>query len=74
MTSDVQKYRAQVFQILGFILMTPLGNLILNMIITQKNNLSWSFVLALVTSMILAFCGILLLLKGMIVLEEKSKS
>ena len=73
MVSEIQKYRAQVFQVLAFAFMTPFGKLILDIICNQKINFSWGFLASLLFSLLLVYLGIIFIFKGEEKLEEREK-
>ena len=64
MASDLQRYRAQFFQISGFAFMTPLGKFILDLKDIKLEQVGIWFFVYLVFSLLLAYCGIIFLLKG----------
>lgn len=71
MVLEVQKYRAQFFQILGFSFMTPCGKMILNLFDLEPSYLSLKFLILFIISPTFAFLGIILNVKGINVLEGK---
>ena len=71
MITEVQKYRAQLFQISGFSLITPIGKLILDFLNLKQTDISLKFFIYIVTAILLAFIGLVLILHGMTILEER---
>lgn len=71
MASDFNKYRAQMFQISGFSLMVPVGKMVINFIDGELMNANSRFFVALLISIFLLFCGIMLLLKGLECVETR---
>ncbi|MBI3590750.1 MAG: hypothetical protein HY094_05140 [Candidatus Melainabacteria bacterium] len=71
MVSEVQKYRAQFFQVLGFSFMTPIGKIVLDAIDMEQSDLTFKLLIYTGVALILASLGIILNLKGMEVLEER---
>lgn len=73
MASDIQKYRAQMFQILGFAFTTPLGKFMLDLKDIRLTDIRiWLFIYFLF-SVIIAYCGIIFLNKGQDEFGERSK-
>ena len=70
MASDLQKYRAQVFQISGFGFISPLGRLILDAKDIKFENLNLWLLVYFIFSLILAYFGMILIFKGEEKLEE----
>jgi len=70
MITELQKYRAQVFQILGFALMTPLGKFVLDLKDIKLENINLWFFLYLFISLFLTYLGIICIFKGEEKLEE----
>ncbi len=64
MVTEIQRYRARLFQVFGFSCMAPLGKLILLILDPKSLDLTIKFVIVLLISIILAFLGIIFLLKG----------
>ena len=64
MVTEVQKYRSRLFQILGFSFMAPFGRLMLIILTPQPIDLNLKFILILSISLILAFMGIIFIVKG----------
>lgn len=73
MASEVQKYRANMFQIGGFGLMSPLGKVVLNFSEYKLLDLNLQFLLNILLSLLLFSLGIMLLIKGMETLEERQR-
>ncbi len=65
MANDFNKSRAQIFQTGGFALMIPFGRLILKLLDNESNDINIQFFIVLFVSVMIAFCGIILLLKGL---------
>jgi len=64
MVDDIQKYRAQMFQVMGFAFMTPLGSFILGLKDVKIIDITfWSFIY-FSFSLVLAHFGIILFNKG----------
>lgn len=71
MVSEVQKYRANMFQIAGFGLTSPFGKVVLNFSEYKLLDMNLQFLLNLLLSLLLFVLGIMLLIKGMETLEER---
>lgn len=71
MADDVQKYRAITFQAAGFALMTPLARIVLELEYLRLNALGLQFFLYVFLALFLFFSGIILIARGMEVLEGK---
>ena len=71
MVNDFHKYRAQMFQVSGFSFMVPAGRMITNFIDGDPINVNLRFFVALIISVFLLFCGIMLLLKGLDCVETR---
>ena len=71
MVTEVQKYRASMFQIGGFGFMSPLGKVVLNFSEYELLDLHLQFLLNILISLLLFGLGIMLLIKGMETLEER---
>lgn len=71
MTDDVQKYRATTFQAGGFALMTPLARIVLELEYVQLSTIDLQRLLYLLLAVILFISGIILIARGMEVLEGK---
>ena len=71
MVSEVQKYRAQFFQIMGLIFMTPFGKLTLKIFNLEPITINLYLFVASLLSLLCLYFGIILIVKGMDVLEEK---
>ena len=73
MVTDLDKYRAQFFQIAALCFITPLGKIILGLIDYDLSKM-WPKLLAyFVFSLFLSYIGMVLLFKGEEHLEEKNK-
>ena len=73
MAADIQKYRAQMFQILGFAFTTPLGKFMLDLKDIKLTDVrAWLFIYFLF-SVVVAYCGILFLNKGQEEFNERLK-
>ncbi len=70
MASDLQKYRAQIFQISGFGFMSPLGKIILDSKDIKFENLNLWLLVYFLFSLILTYFGMILILKVEEKLEE----
>ena len=72
MINELQKkYESQFLQISGFSLMTPFGKIILSALDFEFHNLNLFFILYLLFSLVLAFCGMILILHGYVDLGDK---
>ena len=71
MVTEVQKYRAQFFQVSGFCLMSPFGKLILEFLDIKLNDLNLRFIFYLACTVLLAFTGIIMILQGLDTVEKK---
>lgn len=69
MVKESQKYRAQFLQISGLCLMTPLGKLVLEFLDIRWNNLTIKFFFYLIVILVLAYFGIIFIIRGMEILE-----
>ncbi len=69
MQDEIKKYKATSIQIAGFSLMVPFGNLIINLLQLKDFNLFF-FIYTVFSLALLAF-GIILVSKGIEVLEGK---
>lgn len=73
MVSDIQKYRAQIFQVMGFAFMSPFGKFMLDLKDIKIMDITlWSFIYFLF-SFVAAYYGIILFNKGQDELEEIPK-
>lgn len=70
MANDIQKYRAQFFQIAGFALMSPFGRFILDLKDMKLKDANLWVLFCFLLSIILSYIGIIFLLKGEEHLEE----
>lgn len=71
MVTELDKYRAQYFQISGFCLMSPLGKIILNLFDYElKEILTIKFLICSVIALLLFYLGLVLIFKGEEKLEE----
>lgn len=71
MVTELDKYRAQYFQIAGFCLMSPLGKIILNLFDYElKEILTIKFLICSVIALLLFYLGLVLIFKGEEKLEE----
>ena len=73
MTSDLQKYRANMFQIAGLSLMTPVGKLVLDFLKFSLSDLNLQFLAYVIFSSFLFYVGIIFLFKGDEILERRDK-
>jgi len=64
MASDLQQYRAQIFQISGFALMSPIGKFVLDLKDTKLKDMDIWYFICLVIAFMLGYFGIILYLKG----------
>lgn len=72
MTTDVQKYRATMFQIAGFALISPIGKIVLNALdFTFSDIFSIKFFAYLFFTLFLLVIGIIFISRGIAVLEGK---
>ncbi len=74
MVSEVDKHRAITIQITGFALMSPFGNIILN--IYGYELLKYGliiFSLYLIFTLLLFYCGIIFVLRSIEILMESEK-
>ena len=72
MNSEVQRYRAQFFQISGFCLMSPFGKIILDGLDLKLSDvLTVKFAIYFTCTIFLACLGIILAIHGMEALEER---
>ena len=69
--SDLEKYRAQFFQICGFCFMTPLGKVILGLLDYDLDKIWPKLFAYFIFSLLLAYLGIIFVLKGEEKLYEK---
>ena len=69
MTEEIKKYKATSIQIAGFSMMAPIGNLIINILQLQNLNLNLFFLFYLVFCLGLLLFGIILVSKGIEILE-----
>ena len=71
MITELQKYQAQFFQVSGFCLMTPLGKLVLDFLDFKLSDIDIKFIFYLLLTLLLTFFGIILVIHGMEILEER---
>jgi hypothetical protein len=71
MSNDFNKYRAQILQTSGFALMIPFGRVMLKLLDNESNDINIQFFIVLFVSVMIAFCGIMLLLKGLECVETR---
>lgn len=71
MIREVDKYKAQFFQVLGFSFMTPFAKLIMDIFDMQFTKVRPTFFVLMSISLVLVFLGIILVTKGMEHLEER---
>ena len=69
MSSDVQKYKAQFFQISGFALMSPLGKMVLNIFELKEITFSTIFFILFGIALVMFAGGIMLTARGLEHLE-----
>ena len=70
MIKDGDKYKASYFQVGAFSCMTPLGKVILDIKEMNQASFTPAFFIHIVVALILFYFGIILLRKGLYVLEE----
>ncbi|MBI3591155.1 MAG: hypothetical protein HY094_07275 [Candidatus Melainabacteria bacterium] len=73
MNTEIQKYRAQFFQISGFCLMTPFGKTVLSFLDYDFSKIGTKLLLYVVVALVLAYLGIICILKGEEHLEGRRK-
>lgn len=71
MISEVQKYRAQFFQIVGLAFMTPFGKLTLKIFNLEPIAINLYLFIASLLSLFCLYFGIILIVKGIDVLEGR---
>lgn len=71
MTDDIQKYRAMTFQLAGFALMSPFGNLIIKAFELELLKMGLKLLIFILIYLLLFCGGIILITKGMSILEGK---
>ncbi len=71
MAMDIQKYRAQFFQISGFCFMSPFGKLVLGIPGYKLSDFNFLFIIYIVISLFLFYLGIIFMFKGEEHLEER---
>ena len=71
MIREVDKYKAQFFQIVGFSFMTPFAKLIMDIFDMQFIKLKLAYFVLLSISLVLLYLGIILITKGLEHLEER---
>lgn len=64
MSLDGEKYRSEVFKIMGLSLMTPMGRFILSCLENGLENITMSFYIDLIGSMLLLLAGMCFIQKG----------
>ena len=70
MIHEENKYRAEVFKIAGFALMTPFGTIVLDMFRSGFINLKPNIIIALLTSLLLVYLGVILIQRGFEAVED----
>ena len=70
MTFEADKYRAQLFQVSGLALMTPVGKIYLSLLDIGLKDLTLKFFFYFLTSLFLVYLGIILIMRGFEILEE----
>ncbi len=73
MVTESQKHRASLFQILGLILMTPFGRLILRFFNFEPLPVNFHLFIAVIFSLILLYLGIIVVVRSIEILEEGMK-
>ena len=71
MIIEEQKYRADVFKIGGFSLMTPFGKLILEIPNFKLAGLNFQLIIFAIIAFVSAYLGLVLILRGFEALEER---
>lgn len=71
MTTEVQKYKAQFLQIIGMVLMTPFGKLMLKLLDPDPFVVTLKFVIVFMISLFITFIGIIFVTRGIYHLEEE---
>ncbi len=71
MITEVQKYRANTFQIIGLGFMAPFGKLILKVFNLEAIAINLYLATILALSLFCSYLGIILIVKGMNILEGK---
>ena len=69
MITESQKYRANLFQILGLILMTPFGILVSKFFNIELIPINFHSISALLISLFLLYLGIIVILRGLEIIE-----
>ncbi len=69
MVTEVQKYRAQFFQILGLACLTPIGRIFLSIPNISLKDFNVKFLIYCIASVLLIYLGIILIVRGIEVLE-----
>ena len=73
MASDLQKYRANLFQVSGFSLMVPISKIILNLNEMSLEDLNLQFFFYVLPCFLLAYLGLALIAKGDDTMERGKK-
>ena len=73
MVREDQKFRAEVFKICGFALMTPLGRFVLDFLKSGFNGTITYFVAELILSLILFLSGAIMIQIGYEAVQELNK-
>lgn len=69
MTPNGDKYRAQILQVGGFALLTPLGQIYLGLVNLDLDDINLKFIIYLLASFLIGYVGIILFVRGIEILE-----
>jgi hypothetical protein len=72
MTTDGNKYKAELLKIVGFSLITPLGKIILNIPDYTYEDINLKFFIFCLLSLVLLYIGIIVLNRGIYMNEDKN--
>ncbi len=70
LTFEQKSYRAKIFKIAGFALMSPFGSLAIDMFRSGFINLKPNIIIAFLISFLLAFLGVILIQRGFEAIEK----
>ena len=73
MITEENKYRAEIFKIAGFSLMTPFGKLVLSIPDFKLEGLNFPFVVFAIITFLSFFFGIILLSRGLDMVIKEGK-
>ncbi|OGI18293.1 MAG: hypothetical protein A3B68_04460 [Candidatus Melainabacteria bacterium RIFCSPHIGHO2_02_FULL_34_12] len=72
MINEYDKYRVQLFQIAGFSFFVPLGKVFIDIKDLSLTDLNLAFMIHIIASICLSCFGIILIVKGLEVLEREN--